>query len=142
MANDIGESNQRENEFFQRHQDEPNVSGPDDNDVFGSLYFTPEPIQYVFNDESGEIGKFWFDKDRKEWRFEGQKAKSAMEFVAWCLTTFRQQLREEYGLTAIQKLVDEQAEDEGLWFIAETAPEGYLQAELRKLHQLIEGDRK
>jgi len=34
--------------------------------------------------------------------------------------------------------VNEQAEDEGLWFIAQTAPEGYLQQELRKLHAVIE----
>ena len=41
-------------------------------------------------------------------------------------------------LAAIRKLVDEQAEDEGLWFIAKTAPEAYLQQELRRLHALIE----
>lgn len=35
-------------------------------------------------------------------------------------------------------LVDEQAEDEGLWFIARTAPEAYLQQELRRLHAVIE----
>jgi len=36
------------------------------------------------------------------------------------------------------KLVAEQAEDEGIWFIAETAPEDYLQYQLRRLHRLIE----
>jgi hypothetical protein len=35
-------------------------------------------------------------------------------------------------------LVDEQAEDEGLWFVAQTAPEAYLQQELRRLHAAIE----
>lgn len=35
-------------------------------------------------------------------------------------------------------LVNEQAEDEGLWFMAETAPEAYLQQELRRLHAAIE----
>jgi len=35
-------------------------------------------------------------------------------------------------------LVQEQAEDEGLWFEAKTAPEAYLQQELRKLHAVIE----
>ena len=39
---------------------------------------------------------------------------------------------------AIKKLVDAQAEDEGLWFRAATAPEAYLQQELRKLHAEIE----
>ncbi len=38
----------------------------------------------------------------------------------------------------IQALVDTQAEDEGLWFVAENAAEGYLQAQLRKLHTAIE----
>jgi hypothetical protein len=38
----------------------------------------------------------------------------------------------------LRALVDEQAEDEGLWFIAQTAPEAYLQQELRRLHAAIE----
>ena len=37
-----------------------------------------------------------------------------------------------------QKFVDLQAEDEGLWFIAETATEAYLQRALRGCHQMIE----
>lgn len=36
------------------------------------------------------------------------------------------------------ELVNAQAEDAGLWFVAETAPEAYLQQELRRLHRLIE----
>ena len=39
---------------------------------------------------------------------------------------------------AIQALVDKQAKDDGLWFRAQTAPEAYLQQELRKLHAAIE----
>lgn len=35
-------------------------------------------------------------------------------------------------------MVAEQAEDEGLWFVAATAPEGYLQQELRRLHAAVE----
>jgi len=42
------------------------------------------------------------------------------------------------SLLAIKRLIDKQAEDEGLWFIAETAPEAYLQQELRRLHGAIE----
>jgi len=42
------------------------------------------------------------------------------------------------ALTEIRKLVDQQAEDDGLWFEAETAPEAYLQERLRLLHALIE----
>jgi hypothetical protein len=41
-------------------------------------------------------------------------------------------------LARLRQIVDEQAEDEGLWFIAQTAPEGYLQQELRRLHAAIE----
>lgn len=38
----------------------------------------------------------------------------------------------------IRALVDEQAEDGGLWFVAETITEDYLQRALRKLHAVIE----
>lgn len=44
----------------------------------------------------------------------------------------------ERTLAAIRTLVDQQAEDEGLWFQAQTAPEAYLQQELRRLHALVE----
>ena len=40
-----------------------------------------------------------------------------------------------------QQVVDEQAEDEGLWFRAETAAEAYLQQELRRLHAAVEGEK-
>lgn len=38
------------------------------------------------------------------------------------------------------KLVEQQSEDDGLWFDARTAPEAYLQQELRRLHKIIEGE--
>jgi len=38
----------------------------------------------------------------------------------------------------IKKGLDDQINDEGLWFIAKTAPEAYLQQELRKCHTWIE----
>lgn len=38
----------------------------------------------------------------------------------------------------LQAIVDAQAEDEGLWSIAETAPEAYLQRQLRTLHAAVE----
>lgn len=44
-------------------------------------------------------------------------------------------------LTALRELaevVDAQAEDEGLWFFAHTAPEAYQQQELRRLHAAVE----
>ena len=39
---------------------------------------------------------------------------------------------------ALRKIVDEQAEDDGLWFKAETCAEAYVQQELRKLHAAVE----
>ena len=42
-------------------------------------------------------------------------------------------------LAKLRQLVAQQAEDDGLWFNAATAPEAYLQQELRKLHAAIEG---
>lgn len=38
----------------------------------------------------------------------------------------------------IKALVDEQAADDGLWFVAETCAEAYLQQALRRLHAAIE----
>jgi hypothetical protein len=38
----------------------------------------------------------------------------------------------------LRTFADEQANDDGLWFVAETASEAYLQAGLRKLTRLIE----
>ena len=35
-------------------------------------------------------------------------------------------------------VVNEQADDDGLWFVAATAPEAYLQAALRRLHRAVE----
>jgi len=42
-------------------------------------------------------------------------------------------------LEDLQRLVSVQADDEGLWFVGRTAPEAYLQQELRRLHAAIEG---
>lgn len=44
--------------------------------------------------------------------------------------------------TRLQAIVDEQAGDEGVWFEAATAPEAYLQQELRRLHAAIETETK
>lgn len=38
----------------------------------------------------------------------------------------------------LKRIVEEQANDEGLWFIAQYASEEYLQAALRRLHAEIE----
>lgn len=39
----------------------------------------------------------------------------------------------------LRSLVAAMAEDDGLWFVAQTASEAYLQQELRKLCAAIEG---
>lgn len=44
----------------------------------------------------------------------------------------------EARLAALRALVNEQAEDDGLWYEAETASEAYQQQELRRLHRTIE----
>lgn len=46
------------------------------------------------------------------------------------------------NLEKIQKVVDEQAEDESLWFIPRYITEDLLQRALRRLHAVIEGDSK
>jgi hypothetical protein len=40
--------------------------------------------------------------------------------------------------TQLRDLLREQAEDDGLWFVAKTAPEAYLQQDLRRLHHVAE----
>ena len=40
----------------------------------------------------------------------------------------------------IQRLVDMQAEDGGLFFLSQSIIEAYLQQELRRLHTVIEAD--
>ncbi len=39
----------------------------------------------------------------------------------------------------VKEIVDEQAKDDGLWFIPQTVTEDYLQRALRRLHEVIEG---
>lgn len=41
---------------------------------------------------------------------------------------------------AVRALVNEQANDDGLWFHATRITEAYLQQELRRLHAAIEGE--
>jgi len=46
----------------------------------------------------------------------------------------------EKELQKYKDVVGDQANDEGLWFDAQTAPEAYLQRKLRELHAAIEGE--
>lgn len=43
---------------------------------------------------------------------------------------------------AAYKLVQRQAEDDGLWFITDDIKIAYLQQELRRLHRVIEGEKE
>lgn len=45
-------------------------------------------------------------------------------------------------LKELFKKVNEQANDGGLWFKTECATEAYLQSGLRRLHRVIEGEKK
>ena len=47
-----------------------------------------------------EVGRLWFDEGTETWHFEGDKEKSAVEFVAFLRTTFRQQLQEQQSRLA------------------------------------------
>jgi hypothetical protein len=47
--------------------------------------------------------------------------------------------RPDQHAISIKAVVDEQANDEGLWFQPETCAEAYVQAALRRLHIVIEG---
>lgn len=44
----------------------------------------------------------------------------------------------EDKIKKLRQIVNEQAEDEGLWFIPKYITEDYLQQALRKLHEAIE----
>lgn len=59
---------------------------------------------------------------------DGKAHQSAVEIIG----------RLEAQLKKTQAIVNGQAEDGGLWFIAHTASEAYLQQQLRKLHAAIE----
>jgi hypothetical protein len=75
-------------------------------------------------------------------------AESDAKYKSWSATAIEQQMQKfaaidiadkaEEQLSRLRALVDKQAEDEGLWFAAQTAPEAYLQAQLRLLHAVIE----
>lgn len=74
--------------------------------------------------------------------------KAAREFLAAVETIDAQRMHEAVGAlraalaepepSRALALVHEQAEDEGLWFEAQTATEAYLQAALRELHAAVE----
>lgn len=56
----------------------------------------------------------------------------------WLVRMSAALIASETRLGQLRSLSDMMAEDDGLWFIAETCAEAYLQQELRKLCGLIE----
>jgi len=79
----------------------------------------------------------------KQWQAETGEVKvwpDRCDMVVWLLNKHdKEKAAWEAKEKALLELVNQQAEDEGLWFDATTAPEAYLQQELRKLHVAIEG---
>ena len=74
------------------------------------------------------------EQERDEaWQMIGNES-AIQDFFA--LKTRMRKLEETFK--SARAIVDEQAEDEGLWFIAESIIEAYFQQELRRLHIVIE----
>ncbi len=64
------------------------------------------------------------------------------DYSAWCGSIVRNPVRfrgADVNEAEIRAVVNEQAEDDGLWFVPETITEDYLQRALRRLHAVIEG---
>ena len=84
--------------------------------------------------------KGWVEHRRDEgWPQWNQPNETFSHQADWALNCWMCVLMDlRVSIRAILRKVDAQANDEGLWFIAETAPEAYLQGELRELHRIIE----
>lgn len=72
----------------------------------------------------------------KHGRFVGDAVHVGIARLAEAIRLTRPTISGE--LDDVIKIVNKQAEDDGLWFCAKTAPEAYLQQELRKLHAVCE----
>lgn len=55
------------------------------------------PINLVFFNKDGEVGRLTFNEEKKMWDFQGDKEQSAVEFSAWLNVTFKKQFEEIYG---------------------------------------------
>lgn len=84
------------------------------------LSIKPDPIESVTS-----VAAFWLYENA----------------VAYCevMSSADSLVGMEDSIRKIKGIVAEQAMDYGLWFVAKTAPEAYLQQELRKLHSAIDG---
>lgn len=61
------------------------------------LRLDDSPINLVFFNKDGEVGRLEFNEATKMWRFTGDREKSAIEFTAWLNVTFKNQLEKRYG---------------------------------------------
>jgi len=59
---------------------------------------------------------------------------------AECIDLEKENARLQAQVDSIQAVVNEQAEDEGLWHECEYLSEEYIQSALRRLHRVIEGE--
>jgi len=55
--------------------------------------WSEQQINLTFHQNDKQVGRLWFDKETETWHFDGDKEKSAIEFVAWLRVTFKQQLK-------------------------------------------------
>lgn len=83
---------------------------------------------YIWRNPAGPVRDFFYRPYTKR------------GIVMWCnMPEAPDELdRKDRRIEIINNLIAEQAEDEGLWFMAETAPEAYLQQELRRLHAALD----
>lgn len=79
--------------------------------------------------------------DLKEWKDEAEKRliREGESSLTYYADLCRRIIALIEHVEQIQILVDQQAEDEGLWFEPKYVSEAYLQSHLRKLHEVIEG---
>jgi hypothetical protein len=91
-----------------------------------------------FEAVKAEAYQHWETAHPEEWADWLQAQRNAQYFLTGEPCNGRNAVTPLERLIEIRTIVDEQANDEGLWFMAETAPEAYLQQALRRLHAAIE----
>ena len=79
------------------------------------------------------------DQIKNRWKQREFGDSSDVTDVWWLIGKVEHLGSEVERLREAKELIEIQAEDDGLWFVAETAPEAYLQESLRRLHEVIEG---
>jgi len=94
----------------------------------------PEIVVEEFSKLEAEIARLRED-------VASRTSDKVLELLArnYALTAHAYRLRDH--LSAIRRVVDEQAADAGLWFVADIVTESHLQAALRRLHGVIEAEK-